>query len=56
MKQILKLQGKISLNDLYKATLEVFKFDDNKLSNKNKSKLNQAYKFGFEQGFLESLD
>ena len=56
MKQILKLQGKMSLNDLFKATLEVFKYSDNKLTAKIKSKLNQAYKFGFEKGFLEALD
>ncbi len=55
MKQILKLQGKISLNDLFKATLEVFNMDL-KLNQKVKSKLNQAYKFGFEKGFLEALD
>ena len=55
MKQILKLQGTLSLNDLFKATLEVFKYD-NKLTTKTKSKLNQAYKFGFEKGFLEALE
>ena len=56
MKQILKLQGTISLNDLFKATLEVFKYGDAILNNKNKNKLMQAYKFGFEKGFLEALE
>jgi hypothetical protein len=55
MRQILKLQGRITLNDLFKATLEVFNMDL-KLNQKVKSKLNQAYKFGFEKGFLEALD
>ncbi len=55
MKQILKLQGKISLDDLFKATLEVLKYGDAIVNKKNKSKLLQAYKFGFEAGFLEDL-
>ena len=55
MKQILKLQGKISFDDLFKATLEAFKYGEATLNNKNKSKLQQAYKFGFEAGFLEDL-
>ena len=56
MKQILKVQGKMSLDDLFKTTLEVFKYGDAKLNNKNKSKLKQAYEFGFKSGFLEALD
>ena len=56
MKQILKMQGTMSLNDLFKATLEVFKYGDAILNNKNRNKLMQAYKFGFEKGFLEALE
>ena len=55
MKQILKLQGRITFDDLFKATLEAFKYGEATLNNKNKSKLQQAYKYGFEAGFLEDL-
>ena len=55
MKQILKAQGNLSLKDLYQATLEAFKMDL-KLTSKAKSKLQQAYKYGFEKGFLEALE
>ena len=53
MKQIIKAQGEMSKDDLYREALLALDYSDKTLTLKNRNKLDQAYDFGFKKGFLD---